>query len=766
MSLQDSALSPRRMVLVGMGWFPDQPGGLNRYFSCLYRFLRPQIESCQAVVIGPVTAAPDDVSVAGATSEAIPLRLLRHARRSIQLARKADVLDVHFALYGLAPAIARSSTRTAMVVHFHGPWAEESAVGNNAPFAATMVKRVIERTVYHRADQFVVLSGAFKRTLVESYFVPPWKIHVVPPGVDLERFFPGDTAEARAALGIDCRAWVAVAARRLVPRMGLDVLLQAWADLGGRIPNSLLLIVGEGPMRTSLEEQARRLGLRSRVRFLGRVSDTDLRTCYQAANISIVPSLALEGFGLVVVEALACGTPVVATDVGGLPEALAELDPSLIIPTGDPETLANRLEEGYNGRRPLPTRQECRRHAESFSWEYAVERTLQVYRQAAGSSIRRRVRVVVLDHCARLSGGELSLLDLLPALPDIEFHVIVGEDGPLVSKLTQIGISVEVLPISASAGDLRRGQVRPGALPILPILDTTTYSIRLSRHLRRLRPDLVHTNSLKAALYGGATARLLGIPVIWHIRDRIAEDYLPRVAVRLVRKVAQHVPTHVLANSRTTLATLPGVRGTIVPGPVAVSKDNSVPAPINHGPLRCGIIGRLASWKGQDVFLKAFASAFQGGKEQAVVIGSAVFSGDEAYAASLPSLASRLNIASQTSFRGFCEDVASELRKLDVLVHASVVPEPFGRVVIEGMAAGLAVVATGQGGPAEVIDHGVNGMLTPPGDVHALALTLQQLAVNTDHRHELGQAARHRARDFTPQRIAPRVMEVYRDIVR
>src|SRR5205807_5699025 len=129
--------------------------------------------------------------------------------------------------------------------------------------------------------------------------------------------------------------WVVAAVRRLVPRMGLDVLLDAWQALGSP---GVLAIGGDGPLRPELEARGD-----ESVRFLGRLSDDDLVALYSAADVTVVPSLALEGFGLVVLESLACGTPVVVSDAGGLPEAVAGLDASLVVPAGDAGVLAARL---------------------------------------------------------------------------------------------------------------------------------------------------------------------------------------------------------------------------------------------------------------------------------------------------------------------------------------------------------------------------------------------------------------------------------------
>ena len=275
----------------------------------------------------------------------------------------------------------------------------------------------------------------------------------------------------------------------------------------------------------------------------------------------------------------------------------------------------------------------------------------------------------------------------------------------------------------------------------------------------------MHTNSLKSALYGGLAAHLAGIPVVWHVRDRIASDYMPGLAVRLVRALSRRLPEAILIDSRAVLHTL---------GPLPVATVAAVvPSPIepglldvqsirNGGPLRVGMVGRLAPWKGQHVFLEAFARAFAGGEEEAVVVGSAFFSEEEiAYESSLRDMVLRLGLEHRVRFAGFVEDVASEMVKMDIVVHASVVPEPFGQVVVEAMALGLPVIASGAGGPAEVVSDGVDGLLHPPGDVEALTAALKRLASDPGLRRRLGTAGRERARQFTPSVVAPQIMAVY-----
>ncbi len=742
-----------RTVHLGMGWFPDQPGGLNRYVRELLGALEAAGDAPRAVVIGPAADAPSSVAVPADTSSAMIPRLLAYAREA-QDSRATDVVDAHFALYALLP-ILTSLRRLPLVVHFHGPWALEAKAGGEDAVRSTL-KRRLERVVYRRANEAVVLSRAFGRVLVEEYGVSPWRVNVIPPGVDLVRFSPGDRQAVRRELGLPADAWIALTVRRLVPRMGVDALLAAWGRLA--LADGLLVVGGDGPLRSELERHAP-----PDVRFVGRVDDELLPAYYRAADVCVVPTRSLEGFGLVVLEALACGTPVIATDAGGLPEALAGLAHDLIVPVDDEPALAARLAAAADGSRPLPSHSAARAHAERYTWERTAVLHRELYRRTVSGVRRRPLRVVYLDHTAALSGGELALLRLLPALESVDAHVILAEDGPLARKLEQAGISVEVLRLAESARGLNRWELGRASAFAVGSAASGLYALRLAARLKQLKPDLVHTNSLKSALYGGAASRLAHVPVVWHIRDHVTSDSLGPRGTALVRSAARRVPAAVIANSRSTLASL-GVDGTVIPSPVLphrTHREND-----NGRPFTVGIVGRIARWKGQHVFLEAFARAFPDGPEQAVVIGGPLFGGDDdVYERELRRLAARGGLDGRVVFTGHVEDVPARLADLDVLVHASVRPEPFGQVVVEGMAAGVPVVATRAGGPVEIIEDGVDGLLVPPDDAGALADTLVRLAADRAARATMSARGRESAKRFYPEAVASEVVRVYRKVL-
>jgi glycosyltransferase involved in cell wall biosynthesis len=162
-------------------------------------------------------------------------------------------------------------------------------------------------------------------------------VHVVRNGIDRERFAPGDRLHARKALGIDPDAYLVLAVCNLVPVKGLDILLQALSELNARGVSYASHVLGAGPLRSSLADEARQRGLN--VNFMGSRPHDELPDWYRAADVVVLPSRA-EGIPNVLLEASACGTPWIASAVGGIPEIAAG---EMLVPVGDPEALADAL---------------------------------------------------------------------------------------------------------------------------------------------------------------------------------------------------------------------------------------------------------------------------------------------------------------------------------------------------------------------------------------------------------------------------------------
>lgn len=714
-----------RVLLLGMGRLAEQPGGLNRFTSELQDALRRH-----GCAVRSTAARPSDPLL---------LRLVRTAREA-RAGAGADVVDAHFALYAWWPVTQGALRRHPLVAHVHGSWAGESDADR---WVVRSAKERVERAVYRRADRVVVLSGAVRELVVQRYGVDRARVVVVPPGVDRERFRPGPPSRERLGLPVDRP--VVLTVRRLVPRTGVPVLIDAVAEL----PGAHLVVVGDGPERRSLEQRAEPLG--ERVTFAGRVPDDELPDWYRSADVSVVPSVAHEGWGLVVDESLACGTPVVASRLGGLPEALSRMPDDVLVPAGDQAALRDRLRGAWDGTSPLPTRQGCRDATRTSDWSAVAATTAELYAAVA------RPRVVVVGHCARPSGAELALVHLAPVLAEhVELTVVLGEDGPVADRLRSAGIAVDVLPLAGGSGgdrSIARGAVLPAA----------RWSSRLAALLRRRRADVVHAWSTRAGLLCAPAARLAGVPLVTSARDRLAPDYLPDRSAALLRTVADRSAAVVVANSRTTLDTWRPVRarGVVVPSPGVVR--DAVPRR-SGGPFTVACLSRLDPWKGQDLVLQAFATAFPAGPQRLRLLGGSWFTGED-FAARLRTAAERLGMEDRLDLPGHCDDVAAELAEVDVVVAYSRSPEPFGQVVVDAMTAGRPVVVAAEGGPAESVRDGVDGLLVPPREPDALAAALRRLHDDAQLCTRLAGAGRRTAQAYEPARLGGRLAQLYREVL-
>jgi glycosyltransferase involved in cell wall biosynthesis len=376
---------------IGMGWFPELPGGLDRVYYYLAAHLRRQGVGVYGAVVGSPEVARStegDVIPFARLDDSLTTRL-RKARSAIGQAleaRRPDIIASHFALF-TAPVLDKLR-HAPLVVHFHGPWAEElTAETGSDSFRGRLkhtVGHLIERLVYRRASRCIVLSRAFGDILVRNYHVPEELIRIVPGGVDLARFLiPQSKAEARREFGLEPDRPIVVAVRRLARRMGLDHLIDAIARVRLRYPDVLLLIGGRGPLAAELKSRIEVKGLEKNVRLLGFVPDDKLALLYRAADFSVVPTVALEGFGLITLESLAAGTPVLVTPVGGLPDAVSALSTDLVFVSAAPADIAQGIIDALCGRRSLPGRDECQAYiSENFTWTKMAHRTISVYSEA------------------------------------------------------------------------------------------------------------------------------------------------------------------------------------------------------------------------------------------------------------------------------------------------------------------------------------------------------------------------------------------------
>ena len=359
------------------------------------------------------------------------------------------------------------------------------------------------------------------------------------------------------------------------------------------------------------------------------------------------------------------------------------------------------------------------------------------------------MRIVYLNPTGHLGGAERALLDLMAGVraanPDWRLTLITTADGELVAQARTLGVAAAVVPLPPSIarlGDAGAGGPAGNQTALWRVIGRLCaaapamgfYSRKLGMAIADAQPDLVHSNGFKMHVLGAWSAPR-GTPLLWHIHDYVrARPMMSRLLRLHSRRCALMV-----ANSKSVAADVRaalGVRTPIFAVYYGIDLEHFSPAgnrsdldalagmmPLGEGGLRIiGLVTTMARWKGHETFLRA-----QG-------------------------------------FTGFVDDAAAAMRSLDVVVHASTEPEPFGLVIVEAMACGKALIASPAGGAGELVVDEVNALAHRPGDAASLARQIVRLAGDPELRARLGKAGlAMAAQRFSRARIAADMTPIYRE---
>jgi glycosyltransferase involved in cell wall biosynthesis len=393
---------------------------------------------------------------------------------------------------------------------------------------------------------------------------------------------------------------------------------------------------------------------------------------------------------------------------------------------------------------------------------------------------KRKLCILYVSHSAQLYGAERSLLQLLRGLDRDRFSpvVVLPQEGPLRQEIVDLGIPVEV--VSSIKSWLTR---RSGIIRLLHHIGLVPFLVRsvwvLMRLINRYHVDLIHTNSL-VVIDGALAARLLRIPHIWHAREVLAcgspyHFLFGRFGRSVALSLINHLSDYVIAISsavRSSLSLTDGVcKFFIVYNAVDEGTfDSSLHRATTRQKLDVpddtylvGEVARLTPVKGYEDFVKAAAMVHQVvPNTRFVAVGDALRA---SYGQRISELIAGLGMERSFSLLGFRQDVAEIIAALDLLVLPSHY-EPFGRALIEAMAAGKPVVGTNVGGIPEIIEDGVTGLLVAPGSPDELAGAITKILQNPDLARHMGAAGRERAKaHFSPERYVTEIQNVYEELV-
>ncbi len=296
-----------------------------------------------------------------------------------------DGICAHQSLVAIGPLRSRNIKRLPFIYYYHSPWHEEYLIkktsSRNPRINTRLIARImrrLEKNVVNKADKIIVLSEYMREKVVNLHQSPAHKIIKIPGGVDLNRFHLPDEGKTQTKrdLHLPQEKTIFLSVRNLVPRMGLENLIKAFHGSKSLQKNSVLFIGGKGPLENHLKSMVEDLEVKNSIRLLGHIPDNALSKYYQATDFFILPTEKLEGFGLVILEAMACGTPVLGTPVGAIPEVIGSFDRRLLFDSIAAPDIRKKMEDVINKPDAYHFSPEvCRRYVEPhFAWERVADR--------------------------------------------------------------------------------------------------------------------------------------------------------------------------------------------------------------------------------------------------------------------------------------------------------------------------------------------------------------------------------------------------------
>jgi glycosyltransferase involved in cell wall biosynthesis len=400
------------------------------------------------------------------------------------------------------------------------------------------------------------------------------------------------------------------------------------------------------------------------------------------------------------------------------------------------------------------------------------------------------MRLLFLSPSGNLGGAELCLLDLISVLRSIEpswdLGLIAAQPGPLLEDAKGMNLWTAEVPFPAALGKLGDSILRDGSslktkiawaaqVPQVAI-QAIEYNSRLRAAVRDYSPTIIHANGFKMHVLA-ARLRSRNTSIVWHIHDYVG----PRKVMRKLLRLHADRCDFAVANSESVAIdvrkTLRGVRRidsilngvdleTFAPEGARLDLDalSGLP-PCPAGAIKVGLVATFARWKGHAVFLRAIRKLDDSLPFRAYIIGGPLYQtgGSQIAIQDMKNLAKDLGIQDRVGFTGYCRDRANAIRSLDIVVHASTEPEPFGMVIAEAMSCGRALLAAGAGGASEIVNDGIDGLLHEPGNSTDLAAKLDRLIRDAPLRQRLGAAGRQTAwLRFDRTRVAYRFRDLYR----
>jgi len=708
----------------------------------------------------------DVVSIPSLGREIRPLRDLQAAWQIYRLLRRErpQVVHTHKAKAGVIGRLAAMASGTPVRVHtFHG----HVLSGYFGPWKSR-VFTAIERTLAHTTSRLVTPSARLADDLASTYRVAPRdRFQVIPLGFDLSPFEQCEAhrGKLRAELKLDATVKLVAIIGRMVPVKDHATFVAAAQLIAARRPDVHFVFVGRGALEAEIRADVRRRGLEHRSHFLGWRDDLPL--IYADLDVAALSSVN-EGTPVSIIEAIASGLPVVATEVGGVPDVLRNGARGSLVPPRDPRAMATAIERAFSPEAKARAGA-MRAHMDEYGAERLCRDLGDLYFELLGRSSVPQPSPVpanankpkVIHVITRLIAGgaqENTILSCQGLKDHYDILLVTGppegHEGSLIEDAARRGIRTVVMP------ELVR--------PISPALDGAAFR-RLLTLFAEEKPEIVHTHSSKAGIVGRAAAWFAGVPVIVHTNHGLPyydfQTWRERSLFWSVEKIATSV-THkvVCVGEEMKRKSIAGRLGPpelfeVIHSGIEIERFTSARSVraklgIPEGARVVGVVSRMAAHKGHRFLVEAAPPDVH-----------ILFVGDGEQRAALEQQVAARGV--QATFVGHVppEAVPNLIASMDLVVHPSLW-EGLPRAAVQALLVGRPVVAFDCDGAREVVLDGVTGLLVPPKSLEGLRAAIEEILDKPDRGRSMGVEGRQRCiEEFEWRRCADKLDLTYRQLL-
>jgi glycosyltransferase involved in cell wall biosynthesis len=561
----------------------------------------------------------------------------------------------------------------------------------------------------------VPISPVNKKTLTNSIGVQTENITDIINGISIDEFLISAEEER-----VPKKIGTAV---RLIEKKGVQYLIKAFAEILKEYPETSLEIIGEGEYQEDLKELITQNNLEQSVSIISRLSREEYIHHLQSWDVFVLPSTdESETFGLVAAEAMAAGCKGVITTKCGIAQHLKNNSHIQRVEPANTESLAKGLSAVLE--QPESVRQEIQNEAEE---KFDILRMYAQYLKLFNASFKsccisnhshqKKIHLMFLDQGEHIGGAEFFLSELIAHLNTDEYKTTLISGNPENHK--------RLYPdtITIIKAEMPSLQIRNP----LTLLRYFSVLASLKKIVQQQQPDLLISNTVRTHFIGSQLSKFTSTPLIWLLHDFT----FPTLILKYCMKTPSHIFTcsksvkdWVLEKTRQKYG-----QKTSVLYPYGADKNHSRTEATKINTI--GMVGRIIPWKGQKEFIRAFHLLHKLRPElRAVLVGDTYKNNKESetYYQELLELRKKLKLEKVLEFKKNVSSIYTEISSWKVLIHASLQPEPLGRVILEAMECGTPVVASRKGGgPSEIIKHGENGYLVDPEDEEAMVKYIEQL---------------------------------------